>query len=915
MPAERKPREDRSFLSRMLFWLTRFSLRESRWVIVGALGLSVAAIVFAVLSLNFHTSRLDLLNPESKYNQRWLDYIDEFGQQDDVIVVVETGDEKSSIALIEKLGKRLAANTEQFRSVVYKRDLSKIREKGLHFAKPSEVKEASDFVQWVQHSFGDSGVGIDSLLSAPSAGRANDAEATEASATLEKIAENLHYALNGEDQYRPIFGSNVESYQSDVDLQPTYFQVEDGRLTLLLLRINGGSDSFTGGTEAIDALRNELQVVQDENPGASIGATGMPVLENDEMRSSQDDMMRASLLSLIGVAVLFIAGFGGVRRPAVTIISLLIAIAWSFGYITLAVGHLNILSVSFGVILIGLGIDFGIHYIARYQQLRRDGIGVSRSLLRTASSVGPGIVTGAVTTALAFLTAGLTNFPGIAELGIISGGGILLCLVSSLFVLPAMVRITDRGTQKQKPVAALPIGQVCEWFIRYPKRTLALGVIGTILLAVGVPRLRIDHNLLNLQATGLQSVELERTILSKSNRSVWFALSMADSPAELLRRKELFEALPTVDRTEEIASLTTVENPERVRKLKALNLQLRTLVASLGTETTGSATALAQKLSFTAQRLPEKSDARLALTKIVAELTAASPDTAAKAIETVQNQMAAELLIRLRELAELSNPEPPHLDDLPQSLRDRFVGKTGKHLLRVYSRGEIWEMDKLTAFVKDVEGVDPMITGHPIQTFYSTGQMQESYLHAALYSLIAVTVVLMIDFGSLRHSILALAPMGLGFLQMLGIMGFLDIPLNPANMLVLPLILGIGIDDGVHVIHDYRRQRSNYRLGDSTASAVIITSLTTMVGFGMMIFANHQGLRSLGQVLTIGVFCCMTTSVVILPALLAWRTGNTPAADDVPPDADSDASAEDGEADETRLLRKVVVRSQPSDAV
>ncbi|MCR9119365.1 MAG: hypothetical protein NXI22_20735, partial [bacterium] len=187
--------------------------------------------------------------------------------------------------------------------------------------------------------------------------------------------------------------------------------------------------------------------------------------------------------------------------------------------------------------------------------------------------------------------------------------------------------------------------------------------------------------------------------------------------------------------------------------------------------------------------------------------------------------------------------------------------------------------------------------------------------HAALYSLIAVTVVLMIDFGSLRHSILALAPMGLGFLQMLGIMGFLDIPLNPANMLVLPLILGIGIDDGVHVIHDYRRQRSNYRLGDSTASAVIITSLTTMVGFGMMIFANHQGLRSLGQVLTIGVFCCMTTSVVILPALLAWRTGNTPAADDVPPDADSDASAEDGEADETRLLRKVVVRSQPSDAV
>ena len=114
-------------------------------------------------------------------------------------------------------------------------------------------------------------------------------------------------------------------------------------------------------------------------------------------------------------------------------------------------------------------------------------------------------------------------------------------------------------------------------------------------------------------------------------------------------------------------------------------------------------------------------------------------------------------------------------------------------------------------------------------------------------------IVLMIDLQSIRDCLLALVPMGLGLLQMFGLLGLLDIPLNPANMIVLPLILGIGIDDGVHVIHDYRRQTGLYRMSPSTASAVLLTSLTTMVGFGTMMLAHHEGLRSLGHVLTLGV--------------------------------------------------------------
>lgn len=909
MPAERTPREDRSLLSRMLFWLTWLGMRQSHYVFVGAAALAVVAIVFAALSLNFRTSRLDLLNPNSEYNTRWLKYLNEFGDQDDVVVVVETNDSARSVAIVEELGQRLANDEDHFRSVMFKRDLSELRSKALHFAKPHELQRVSGFAKWASRAFGDSGVGVEAILATPPpTGRIEPNSGGEHPLAI--IAENLHYALQGKEQVRPFLPIDADAERVSKEFEPSYFLAEEGRLAFLLLHIHSNGDSFTGGAEPIDALRNHMAEVQKKHPGSAIGATGMPVLENDEMRSSQNDMLRASVLSLAGVAILFVAGFGGVRRPTMAIIALLIAIAWSLGYITLAVGHLNILSVSFGVILIGLGIDFGIHYIARYQQLRQEGAGVSRSVLKTASSVGPGIVTGAVTTALAFLTAGLTDFPGIAELGVISGGGIILCLIAAIVVLPALIRRFDRGEGNEEPIATLPIGKVCGWLIAFPQPTLAVGLVATLLLAIGIVHLKVDNNLLNLQATGLQSVELERRILSKSSRSVWFALSVADSPEELHRKKQAFEKLSTVERTEEIGTLAVGISPHRSRQLEALRFQMLALAASLKPQSTTSAANISQKFTFAAERFPAQDKTKLALQRISHELTAAAPEVAARAIARVQRNMTAEMKIRFQELAAMADPEPPTLANFPQNMRDRFVGKTGKHLLRVYGRGEIWEMEKLKDFVQQVESVDPLVTGHPVQTYYSTAQMQDSYLHAALYSLLAVAVVLMIDFGSLRHTMLALTPMGLGFLQMLGIMGFFGIPLNPANMLVLPLILGIGIDDGVHVIHDYRRQKKKYRLGNATATAVVITSLTTMVGFGMMIFASHQGLRSLGQVLTIGVFCCLTTSVFILPAMLKWRRNLSLAEEPEPTAADSPTP----ENDARRLPKRIVIRSGKNSA-
>jgi hypothetical protein len=165
--------------------------------------------------------------------------------------------------------------------------------------------------------------------------------------------------------------------------------------------------------------------------------------------------------------------------------------------------------------------------------------------------------------------------------------------------------------------------------------------------------------------------------------------------------------------------------------------------------------------------------------------------------------------------------------------------------------------------------------------------MKRSYEQAAWYALAAVLIVVYSDFRSLRYTLVAVAPLGLGMLQLFGLLGLLDIPLNPANMIVLPLILGIGVDNGVHVVHDFRMQKGRYRISPSTASAILICSLTTMVGFGTLMIASHRGLQSLGRVLTIGVSCCLFTSLVMLPAGLIWLTRHRPDVDaDQPPGED-----------------------------
>lgn len=862
MSKDETSQEHHSLLSVPLEQLTRGVVMAPGVVLGVGVGIAAICIGLAIWQLEFRASRLDLLNPASGFNQRWLAYLDEFGEDDDIAVVIRGESPANVVDAVEAVTDELNQRP-QFRSVMGKVDLSALRAKGLYYLSAEELTKIEQLVarsrsvldgDWKQLS-------LSHLLNSNMSGD----ELMQPTDNLDAVLSQL---LGGNDTEvgESAIGLGLKKLEQQLSLQRLL--LNEGRTGIVLTKVR--SLAGTANIDrAIGELRRVARMVESRHLNIKIGLTGMPILESDEMAASQRDTTKASVLSLLGVSAVFAAGFGGLRRPLLAVAALVVGIAWSMGYITLAVGHLNILSVAFGAILIGLGIDFGIHYLARYLQGRNDGETTDLALLTTASSVGPGIVTGGVTTTLAFLAAGLTDFTGVAELGIVAGGGVVCCVIAALIILPALLKLTDRRADAVPRSVQFPFGPWCRQTLKCPKTTLLVFLALTLVLAGGLPKLTYDHNLLNLQPKKLESVELERMLAATSDRSVWYAVSVCDSRTELLVRQAKLQTLSSVAATEEIASLLPESNSRRQAIVEWIARQLASLpeqpplipVVDRGT----LLNRLSQADGGIMAAAPSVARAHI---QAIHDLT---PTDYYTNVSAWQQRQSRDLLDGLRRIRSMASLEPPLVGDLPESLASRYIGRTGKHLLKIYGDKDIWNMDSLERFVRDVESVDPRATGHPIQTYYASSQMRRSYLHAAIYSLLAVAIVLMLDFQSIKSSLLAMLPMGLGVLQLLGLLGWLGVPLNPANMIVLPLILGIGIDDGVHVIHDALRQRGRYLISDSTASAIILTSATTMIGFGSMMIASHQGLRSLGQVLTIGVFCCLVSSVVILPLLLGNR--------------------------------------------
>jgi hypothetical protein len=416
---------------------------------------------------------------------------------------------------------------------------------------------------------------------------------------------------------------------------------------------------------------------------------------------------------------------------------------------------------------------------------------------------------------------------------------------------------------------------------RRPRWVLTGGVAALAVLAVFAGRVGYDHNMLHMQANGLESVQWEQKLIDRTAGASWCALSVAGSPEEALALKARYEQLPEVSRVAEVASLVPAEQETKLGQLADIQKRLRGLPArgtvitplpyaprDLIREVNFLIGALGPQAPVSPQPILEK------LLRNLAELRdhvgAANGAVVQQRLDEFGRRLAGDLLEDLHRLRDVSTPAPIALADLPAALRERFVGGSGKWLVQAYARDGLWDIEPLERFVAQTRTVDPEATGKPFGTLEGLRAMQHGFLRAGGYALVVIVVVLWADFRTARHTLLALAPLVAGAVITLGVMGLCGVPLNPANMIGLPLIVGVGVDNGVHVLHDYRARgrRRAYTLAATTGKGIAVSAVTTALGFGTLMVARHKGLAGLGLVLTLGVTGCMVAALVLLPAAL-----------------------------------------------
>lgn len=872
--------------------LFTFVAKYPRQILALALLLSAISVIYTVRNMTFLTGRDDLMPRNASFQVDYRAYRAEFGDQEEIVAVLEADDATLATRAADALYTRLNKDKAIFRDIFYPGGLPFFRANGLLFMPLEDIKK-------LRHTLTMAAPVLKDLSADPSVqtlftsltGQIDNYLQTDDPAAL----QSLTYMLATLDKGFKAFdgkssGLSMDSFLKGSGDDKASMLENAGKQQIITMLPVKEEGSFVASEKSIKAARAALEEIlkKPEFKAVHGGLTGVPVLEYEEMATSQRDISIATVLSLSLTVLLLLFAFRGLLNVVAAMVSLLVGICLSFGFATVAIGHLNILSMVFAIMLIGLGIEYGIQFVLRYQEELTGGAEHLTAIETSLAKNFRSILMAAVTTSLAFVTFVLTDFKGIAELGIIAAGGIFICVISTFTVLPTMLVLLERFRKTSvthNGAAGAEQRSRFEIIFARPRTTIAVTAALALVCLLPAMNMRFDYNLMNLQAKGLQSVEYAYKLMRSKENTGYFAVVIAKNDAEAKKLTNELEKLPAVDHVVNRLSFVPEQQDEKLAELAALRLVMAD-VKPLPYEENLQPMALpvvfenfrdrVDKLKNELERkkAPEARQVAEFLTTLdgfFMSLEKEKDKNALGMLREFQDGMFAELPDKLRLLKETLEAGPITAADVPQPLLQRFVGKSGKLLLQVTPRKEIFERKPLQEFVSQVKSIVPHATGEPIMVFESLSVLRDAYLKAFIYAFIGIGVILLINFKSIRYALLGIVPLGAGLLLMIGGMRIMGVSFNSANIIVLPLILGVGIDSAIYIINRYRQgvETPAQVATRSAGIGVFFNALTILFSFGALMVAHHQGVFSIGAVMSIGMIASVAAFLIFLPALLS----------------------------------------------
>ncbi len=610
--------------------------------------------------------------------------------------------------------------------------------------------------------------------------------------------------------------------------------------------------------KAADASLQTWQLAHpgDPDPPTVSFAGGYPIALEDEALTRKD-LQITLLVSLVGVNLLFFLVFRNVRVLVLVLLPLAMGIAWTFGAMRLIFGHVSVLTGAFGGVLLGISTDFAIYFLNFFLDLyRREGC--EAALMHAMEKSGRGIVTGGVTSATGFLTLGIASFTGFRELGVITGLGLLFCLTSTLFVLPSLLIWSDRRRKSSwqvRSVAGFGLERVFGIGLRFPRAVVTGGILTLLCFAVLSFSASFDDDMRSLRPRGsshfIAQKEVE-SILGGAGASVLVTMEGRDVPALLDRAVRLNEAL------------------ERLREDGRI-AHFRSILSYLPAPATQRQAA----------EYLETHSRALDLNRIEATFRRALQENGFAFLPEYEPYLQwLGTLLRPTASLDFSSFERAGLE----AMLDRFLVRKGdlvKLLTTVHPAKGLWTGPDLDGLRQELAGATAAsgleagewrLGGFPVLSYELKRHVWNDLTRTVFLACAAVGIFVGLSLGGFIPALLASTPVAAGLVTMLGGMTLLGMQLNFANFIVLPVMIGICVNDGV-LIMNTRMVEPGAELSlvlGKISRAVLLTSLTTLMGFGSLVFSHYPGLRSIGWLSGLGILAELSASLLLLPAILAW---------------------------------------------
>ena len=876
----------RNFLSRWVNWTL-----SNPFLVLLIIGLlTFFAWQYTVSNLSINTDNTDMIAPDAPFQQNRRNFEKAFSQDvHTLLLVVESDTPELTKSATKRLGRLLSADKANFESVYIPNENDFFHQNGLLYLDSNDLQTLSNNLSQAQPFIGRIAqepnlTGFFSIFEdALSSSNKNQELPIDLPSLIDKVSLALHKSMNGE--------NNLLSWETLIAEKKLSGQGSEKGFINVSPRVD--YTQIRPAESAIKAIRKAIaEIQQPDLPSVKVWITGEVGLEDDELVGMSSGTFNACIFSVVLVLFILLIAYRSILFTVATLFTLALGMVFCGAFAAFSVKQLNLISVAFAVSNIGLGVEYAIHFCLRYRDNLLHHVHRERAIRSTLISTSPSLLLCAGTTSIGLYAFIPTDYKGVSELGLLAGTSLFICLLVTLTVLPALLRFIPVSVESEPPsthpVLATLAEKMATFTLHYAKPISIATCLIAVMSVTLVFKVKTDFNPINLRDPNTESVIAFKN-LNKDPDTTPMTLTVLAADAQKAKAiQQKLSVLGSVDKTVSLFDFMPSGQEEKLAMIEDMAMML-------GSQTQGfpalkpdndPAPGINRLIKAIDNSLPDKTNAheisalktfKKELQDMLIELDTRQQPSRRMFIEKIQTTLLGTLPNAMNELLVSLNAREITLDDLPPDIKERWLSKEGWYRIQIFPKKDLNDLDNLQQFIADVQSVAPETTDLPIIYWESMKEVVGSFQKAITIALITIALLLYGIRRNFTDTLLVMTPLILAGLFTMASTVLTNTPINYANIIALPLLLGLGVDNGIHMVeklhHSLSEEQNIYQ--SSTARAMFYGALTTASSFAGLAFSPHQGIASMGLVITMGIFWIMVCTFIILPALskLVLRPG------------------------------------------